>query len=267
MNNLVWLADNDKEALLALIACQHHTCDDCSFAKYPACDAIGGYSKWLWGEHVDDNNKCDATNKYADVDSRKKLEKDAWEFVSGAWHAGRNFELGKTPDGWDSDELIALLDRQAAITRHEVLTQPDERDEQIAELKFERDLWLKRYEQSHEYAMNVESDCEKLTRELAKSSQDDYWDDCSTCEEIDHLQRENMNLANDLGACMAERDEFKRMYDKECKAYNLTRQAYDFACTRADNAEHERDELRKHLGAVLDAAQEIRRIGALYGVD
>ena len=32
------------------------------------------------------------------------------------------------------DTVVGWLDRQAAITRREVLTQPDERDEQLAEL-------------------------------------------------------------------------------------------------------------------------------------
>lgn len=243
MNNLVWLADHDKDALLALIACQHHTCDDCSFAKYPACEAQGGYSKWLWAEHVDDNSVRDATNKHAYVDSREKLEEDAWEFVSSAWHAGRNFELGKTPDSWDIDELIALLDRQAAITANELTSKSvDEKQSNQAETNTAK--------------------CD-----IRNSDDYDYWDDCSTCKELDHLQRENINLANDLGKCMAERDEFKRMYDKESNAYKLIKLAYDNAHARAERVTREREELRKHLGAVLDAAQEIRRIGALYGVD
>lgn len=150
MNNLMWLADNDIQALLALIACRDYdTCDECKFSKYKACQQIGGYHKWLMQEHVDDNNG-------------------------------------------------------------------------VQEL--------------------------------------DYWDDCSTCEEIDHLQRENINLANDLGACMAERDEIKRKLDTVIDANSEYRDALEK--TRV-----EREALRKNLSAMLDAAQEIRRIGALYGVD
>lgn len=57
-------------------------------------------------------------------DSREKLEADACQFVARAWEAGRNFERRdlntRSKDvAWSSDELIALLDRQAAITERE----------------------------------------------------------------------------------------------------------------------------------------------------
>ena len=50
--------------------------------------------------------------------------------------------------------------------------------------------------------------------------------------EMDKLNRENVQLAHDLGECMAEREE-----------------------------------LREVLGKMLDIAHELQRIGALYGVD
>jgi len=50
--------------------------------------------------------------------------------------------------------------------------------------------------------------------------------------EMDKLNRENVQLAHDLGECMAEREE-----------------------------------LRTVLGKMLDIAHELQRIGALYGVD
>ena len=50
--------------------------------------------------------------------------------------------------------------------------------------------------------------------------------------EIDKLNRENIQLAHDLGECMAEREE-----------------------------------LRTVFGKMLDIAHELQRIGALYGVD
>ena len=61
------------------------------------------------------------------------------------------------------------------------------------------------------------------------------WDYCETCEQaqqVDKLNRENVQLAHDLGECMAEREE-----------------------------------LRTVLGKMLDIAHELQRIGALYGVD
>lgn len=64
------------------------------------------------------------------------------------------------------------------------------------------------------------------------AAQGHYWDECDTCEEVERLKLENIQLAHDLGECMAEREE-----------------------------------LRKTLGQVLDVANELKRIGSLYGVD
>ena len=64
------------------------------------------------------------------------------------------------------------------------------------------------------------------------TSEGHYWDECDTCEETARLKRENVQLAHDLGTCMAEREE-----------------------------------LRTVLGKMLDIAHELQRIGALYGVD
>lgn len=57
-------------------------------------------------------------------------------------------------------------------------------------------------------------------------------DECDTCEEVERLKLENIQLAHDLGECMAEREE-----------------------------------LRATLGKMLDTANELKRIGSLYGVD
>lgn len=67
------------------------------------------------------------------ADSREEIEADARELQSRIWQAGAEH------DGISLSHIIALLDRQAAITRREVLAQPDERDEQIAELQAKMD--------------------------------------------------------------------------------------------------------------------------------
>lgn len=63
--------------------------------------------------------------------SREKVEKAAWWASSSLADVGNADEL--------NGQIVELLDRQASITRREVLCQPDERDEQIAELTAERD--------------------------------------------------------------------------------------------------------------------------------
>ena len=111
---------------------------------------MGGEERQAWfdAQHVDAN---DVLTRKGDVradgvcandvdvsqDSREKLEADAIQLAQNIWHQGQNYANGVREIrhiAWQERDIIELLDRQAAITRREVLTQPDERDEQLAEL-------------------------------------------------------------------------------------------------------------------------------------
>lgn len=115
---------------------------------------------------------------------------------------------------WEADQIIGWLDRQAAITEHEVLCHPDERDEQIAELKADND-----------YLRNIN---EKLGREVrdwrgeAKNQRNNFY---QATEARKHWQRKYENLkatsysaeapsdeselARELGKALAERDMYR----------------------------------------------------------
>lgn len=70
-------------------------------------------------KHVDAND-----GSMAQADNRERLEEDAFELASTIWHKGCAWESGVEDInlvGWKEEDVIALLDRQAAITRHEVL--------------------------------------------------------------------------------------------------------------------------------------------------
>lgn len=105
-------------------------------------------------------------------------------------------------------------------------------------------------------------------------SQGHYWDECDTCEEIKRLKLENIQLAHDLGECMAECDALKvKVAGDSIKndglncANELNKNEIARLTRKLEKVENEREELRKTLGQVLDAANEIKRIGSFYGVD
>lgn len=85
---------------------------------------------WFDAQHVEGVEIQGEPDEIAD--SREKLEADASELT--AYYAASGDVCDALYGG-----IVGLLDRQAYITRREVLTHPDERDEQIAELTAERD--------------------------------------------------------------------------------------------------------------------------------
>ena len=66
------------------------------------------------------------------------------------------------------EPVFGWLDRQAAIVEREVLCQPDERDEQIAELTSERDNWANCYDMAVKRGQNLLSKIDELTAERDK---------------------------------------------------------------------------------------------------
>ena len=117
------------------------------------------------------------------ADTREKLEADACVFVARAWEAGRTFErrdLNTRSEDvvWSSNELIDLLDRQAAITEAEqrewwggVVA---ESQAKVDELTEQRDRWRSNWtERNMAYSeladdyQELEAKVDELTAELA----------------------------------------------------------------------------------------------------
>lgn len=100
--NREWLYSMQPDELTVWFDAEHEANNDLPHENDVSADAV------------------DANDANAMQDSREKLEADI-----RAWR-GEPLTVFTAINGW--------LDRQAVITRREVLTHPDERDEQIAEL-------------------------------------------------------------------------------------------------------------------------------------
>ena len=124
-------------------------------------------------------------------DSREKLEADVHALcVELQDHHGVD-----AVDVWcGSDEqniferILLMLDRQASITEREILSHPDERDEQIAELQ-----------------------------QQADDLRDEWHRVCA----------ERANLARDLGECMADRDRYRALCGQMLDAAHEIRRIAD----------------------------------------
>ena len=147
-----------------------------------------------WGERNDGSApKNDVSDAEVDVttDSREKLEADVHALcVELQDHHGVD-----AVDVWcGSDEqniferILLMLDRQASITEREILSHPDERDEQIAELQQQVD-----------------------------DLRDEWHRVCA----------ERANLARDLGECMADRDRYRALCGQMLDAAHEIRRIAD----------------------------------------
>ena len=105
-------------------------------------------------------------------DSREKLEADAETiallYAESVIHAGAL--LG---------EITKLLDRQAAITERHILTHPDERDEQIAELQREVDRHTRENMSLARDLGECMAERDGLRRENARLSGDEFYLRCT----------------------------------------------------------------------------------------
>ena len=119
------------------------TCENVNgtYPRCPYCSSVNVLDENYEPQIIVTGEKHKSADK---PDSREQLEDDALDLASRIWHRGCYYGEGNCDiksAAWDENDVIAMLNRQAAITEREVLCQPDERDEQIAELTAERDEW------------------------------------------------------------------------------------------------------------------------------
>ena len=124
------------------------------------------------------------------TDSREKLEADVLKYYTHTtstlmWPDDANIKTK-----WVSvsmDTVLEWLDRQASITEREILSHPDERDEQIAELQQQVDELSERkcpgYDQTRHY-------CKYHAQDFGLNDRT-----------VSRLKRENSALARDLAEC------------------------------------------------------------------
>ena len=133
----------------------------------------------------------DANDANAAQDTREKLEEDVLKHYTHTtstlmWPDDANIKTK-----WVSipmDTVLEWLDRQASITDREILSHPDERDEQIAELQ-----------------------------QQADDLRDEWHRVCA----------ERANLARDLGECMADRDRYRALCGQMLDAAHEIRRIAD----------------------------------------
>ena len=102
-----------------------------NMAEFDLCaDCAEAFDAWMECQPVTDAPERVTNQTEMLHDTREKLEADVRR---------KQREWSQSPYALDTNfhEVIGWLDRQAEITRREVLCQPDERDEQIAELEAE----------------------------------------------------------------------------------------------------------------------------------
>ena len=226
-----------------------------------ACKANGGTC--LTGQAVD--KQADSTTQEVDstteslsdgTDSREKLLEDANAVAIDYWDRKRTW--GEANDL--KRDIIALLDRQASITEREILSHPDERDEQIAELQQQVDELSERkcpgYDQTRHY-------CKYHAQDFGLNDRT-----------VSRLRRENSALARDLETARAVNEQQdleytenkKRIADLQQQADDLRGEWHRVCAERANLARDlgecmaDRDRYRALCGQMLDAAHEIRRI-------
>ena len=238
------------------------------------------------GECADANDTLAAENDVSEAsvnanagnaDTREKLEADACTFVARAWEAGRNFEhrdLNTRSEDvtWSSDELIDLLDRQAAITERELCRQcswpslaamPDkEAYDRIGELQSKVDvLEIENSELCDEIAA-----LDELRGELTRE-RDGYHEEKVRLEmELAQAQGLLSNVTHNHAAAKAKYERAQidakrareRQEEAERKYDELLKKPPEGAwAERVAELEAERDEFRDRLGKVLDLAGEI----------
>ena len=158
-SNLEWLFEHDRDfsgTVIAAAQIRRLYPDDCETPQH-----VG---EWLMAPHEDEGDEScrqdadqweRAESADCESDTREKLEADMRQYMLAAcaqgWEAGQHDDMDCC--NFYISDMRALLDRQAAITERHILTHPDERDEQIAELEgkvdeltAERDAWKARAE-------------------------------------------------------------------------------------------------------------------------
>lgn len=124
MNNREWLYSLDVADLADWFDAEHAEQHERDERKAKAKSILNAES-YKFASESDGESYTDCG--FVENDSREKLEAGASELTA---------DYAASGDVCDAlyVGIVGLLDRQASITRREVLTQPDERDEQLAEL-------------------------------------------------------------------------------------------------------------------------------------
>ena len=186
---------NDRQIIvkaLKAIASAFSFCDtDMELALRDRLSTIHEAIEELANEGSAPKNDVSDTEVDVTTDSREKLEADVHALcVELQDHHGVD-----AVDVWcGSDEqniferILLMLDRQASITEREILSHPDERDEQIAELQ-----------------------------QQADDLRDEWHRVCA----------ERANLARDLGECMADRDRYRALCGQMLDAAHEIRRIAD----------------------------------------
>lgn len=228
MNNLEWMYHNDKSfrEYCQWVLKEHPL----TFAM--VFDTNEDVGEWLLSEHVDgangtcpdDNgtasNDCghiaDMSEKSADCvrdgggmseDSREKLEADCEKLI-------RNIQR-RIFSGRDAGalrcQLKELLDRQAAITAEEAA-----------------DAWGDYSDSVQAEIAELQQQVDDLTAENTQLHAQCYgMDGLTASAKIRTLQRENANLAHDLGECMADRDRYRELCGQMLDAAHEMRRIAD----------------------------------------
>ena len=128
------------------------------------------------------------TPKTAEIGASKDeiRDFDVWSVAYEIYCAGGYVDNGNEPNP-PTDGIRELLDRQASITEREILSHPDERDEQIAELQQQVDELSERKCPGYDPA-----------RHYCKYHAQDFGLNDRT---VSRLKRENSALARDLAEC------------------------------------------------------------------
>ena len=157
MTNLeALLADHDSDLFNALDCdcCVYHNGEKVCIYDFDMCER--GTREWLLSEHVDDEScRQDADqpkrqeSPVCESDSREKLKSDAYRLMCDTWNKGLVFAKRHYEDipldavTWKFDDMLNLLNRQAAITERETEKKwscfSDSAGGHIAKLERERD--------------------------------------------------------------------------------------------------------------------------------
>jgi len=221
-----------------------------SVAGMTAQDVTRELIDLLTDDGANDDSAPESGVTDGDVDSREKLEADVLSESASWLH---------TPYGFR--KVRNWLDRQADITRREVLCSPDERDEQIAELTAMLDEWkdLQKQvmgERNHAIAERDElrAECEGLEHANKRQSR-----------KIHDVCEANSKLKAELDAYRGEYEdmEFIVSIDEAMKFTTdppgYVKKALADLQARVDELAAERDDYREKLSRALDLAREMLR--------
>ena len=167
-------------------------------------------------------------------DTREKLKKDLFWAVNRLWNEAVRLGRENGVGGYGiTDEFYRLFDRQAAIIEREVLCQPDERDEQIAELTAECNKLREKLQGIGDLNTVQSRKIEELKAERDKLQ-----------EKVRHQSRQ---LTDTQNALEKRNEEIKPRWKRDTKKLQ----------SRIDDLTAERDELQRQLLGNLDTDMAI----------